>query len=88
MSINQHMDKTMLGLLSTYEQVGYYSSADKIVNIPLGIITGLGTVSLPRIVSFISEKKIMEYKKVVEKSISLVMFMCSAIAFGILALVS
>ena len=27
----------------------------------------------------------MEYKKVVEKSISLVMFMCSAIAFGILA---
>lgn len=85
MSIYQQMDKTMLGLLSTYEQVGYYSSADKIVNIPLGIITGLGTVSLPRIVSLISEKKIMEYKKVVEKSISLVMFMCSAIAFGILA---
>ena len=85
MSIYQQMDKTMLGLLSTYEQVGYYSSADKIVNIPLGIITGLGTVSLPRIVSLISENKIMEYKKVVQKSISLVMFMCSAIAFGILA---
>ena len=85
MSIYQQMDKTMLGLLSTYEQVGYYSSADKIVNIPLGIITGLGTVSLPRIVSFISENKIIEYKKVVEKSISLVLFMCSAIAFGILA---
>lgn len=85
MSIYQQMDKTMLGILSTYEQVGYYSSADKIVNIPLGIITGLGTVSLPRIVSLISENKIMEYKKVVEKSISLVMFMCSAIAFGILA---
>lgn len=85
MSIYQQMDKTMLGLLSTYEQVGYYSSADKIVNIPLGIITGLGMVSLPRIVSLISENKIMEYKKVVQKSISLVMFMCSAIAFGILA---
>lgn len=85
MSIYQQMDKTMLGLLSTYEQVGYYSSADKIVNIPLGVITGLGTVSLPRIVSLISENKIMEYKKVVQKSISLVMFMCSAIAFGILA---
>ena len=85
MSIYQQMDKTMLGVLSTYEQVGYYSSADKIVNIPLGIITGLGTVSLPRIVSLISENKIMEYKKVVEKSISFVMFMCSAIAFGILA---
>lgn len=85
MSIYQQMDKTMLGVLNTYEQVGYYSSADKIVNIPLGIITGLGTVSLPRIVSLISENKIMEYKKVVEKSISLVMFMCSAIAFGILA---
>ena len=85
MSIYQQMDKTMLGVLSTYEQVGYYSSADKIVNIPLGIITGLGTVSLPRIVSLISENKIMEYKKVVEKSISLVMFMCSALAFGILA---
>lgn len=86
MTLYHQMDKTMLGILSTYEQVGYYYNADKIVNIPLGIITGLGTVSLPRIVSLISEKKYDEYNKILNKSFDLVMCMCSAIAFGMLSI--
>lgn len=53
----QQIDKTMLGVLSTYDQVGYYYNTDKVVNIPLGIIAGFGTVSLPRIVSLIAQKR-------------------------------
>lgn len=86
-TLYQQIDKTMLGILSTYDQVGYYYNADKVVNIPLGIIAGFGTVSLPRIVSLIVTKKYDEYKKLVAKSISLIMFLCSAIVFGIITIV-
>lgn len=83
MSVYHQMDKTMLGILSSYTETGYYYNADKIINIPMGIITGLGIVSLPRISAIISEKKIDEYKNIFFKSFNLIMFMCSAIAFGI-----
>lgn len=82
----QQIDKTMLGVLSTYDQVGYYYNTDKVVNIPLGIIAGFGTVSLPRIVSLIAQKKIDEYIGLVSKSVSLIMFMCSAIVFGLMTI--
>ena len=64
MSVYHQMDKTMLGILSSYTETGYYYNADKIINIPMGIITGLGIVSLPRISAIISEKKIDEYKNI------------------------
>lgn len=48
MSVYHIMDKTMLGALSSYEQSGYYYNADKLINIPLCIINGIGTVMLPR----------------------------------------
>lgn len=54
------MDKTMLGVLSTYKQVGYYYNADKIINIPIGILTGVGTVMLPRMTALNKEGKLKE----------------------------
>ncbi len=47
-TINHSTDKTMLGMFSTYEQVGYYYNIEKIISVPLGILTGIGTVLLPR----------------------------------------
>ena len=44
MSVYHIMDKTMLGILSTTTESGYYYNADKVVNIPLGILVGIGTV--------------------------------------------
>ena len=50
MSVYHIMDKTMLGLLSTYKQVGYYYNADKIINrvimmlSPILVIKGLSLV--------------------------------------------
>lgn len=85
MTLYHQMDKTMLGLLSTYEEVGYYYNADKIINILLGIITGLGTVSLPRMTALIAEGKQQEYKNILEKSVAVVMISCTAVAFGIVS---
>lgn len=43
------VNKTMLGVMSTTQEVGFYESADKIVKISLASITAIGGVMLPRI---------------------------------------
>lgn len=48
MSVYHIMDKTMLGLLSTYKQVGYYYNADKIINIPIGILIKICMITIQR----------------------------------------
>lgn len=83
-SIYKLMDKIMLGNMTTYMQVGYYENAGKIINIPMGIITALGTVMLPRMSNMIAKgerQKAIEYIKI---SIKLVTLIGSAIAFGLI----
>ena len=53
-SIYKVMDKIMLGNMSSYDQVGFYNNAEKIINIPMGIITALGTVMLPRMSNIVA----------------------------------
>lgn len=84
-SVYHIMDKTMLGLLSTYTQVGYYYNADKIINIPIGVITGVGTVILPRITSLNKEGKQEEAEKLFLLSIELIIVVSTAMACGISA---
>lgn len=50
-SIYTIMDKSMVGWLSTYEQLGFYYNVDKVINIPFGIISGLISVLYPRLSS-------------------------------------
>lgn len=83
MSVYHIMDKTMLGLLSTYDEVGYYYNADKIINIPIGIITGVGTVMLPRMTALIDENKINETNKLFSLSVESVFVVSTAMACGI-----
>lgn len=46
-SIYRIMDKTMLGSIVGLTELGYYEAAEKILNIPIGIITAMGNVMLP-----------------------------------------
>ena len=58
------MSKIMLGNLSTITEVGYYENAEKVINVPISIITAIGTVMLPSVSNLISkgeEKKVEEY---------------------------
>lgn len=86
MSVYHIMDKTMLGVLSTYEQVGFYYNADKIINIPIGILTGVGTVMLPRMTALNKEGKLKEAKKLFLLSIELIVVVAVAMACGISAI--
>lgn len=84
-SLYRIMDKIMLGLLSNINEVGYYEQADKMVTVPLGIITALGTVMLPRISNLVSKgenQRILEY---IKKSVNFMMFLAFPMCFGMIA---
>ena len=85
MTVYHTMDKTMLGILSTYEQSGYYYNSDKIVQIPLLVINGIGTVMLPRMSSLLAEKKQREADKLFMITMEGVAAVSIAIACGITA---
>lgn len=84
-SLYKIMDKIMLGILSNITEVGYYESAEKIINVPLALISALGTVMLPRISNMLvtgDEKMATSY---ISKSISFIMFLSFAMCFGIIS---
>lgn len=88
MSIYHIMDKTMLGYISNYRQSGLYYNADKIINIPIGVISGVSTVLLPRMSHLASSGKIKEAENLFYTSLELVVMVASAMSFGIAAVVT
>lgn len=76
----------MLGDMSTYTQVGLYQNAEKIINVPMGIITALGTVMLPRMSNIIAKGEKGKTVLYIRTSIKLVTILCSAIAFGLMGI--
>ena len=86
MSVFHIMDKTMLDWLGTESEVGYYYSADKIINIPLSIITALGTVMLPRVANEYEKGNSTGIYSMLRKSTELTIFMTCAVGIGIAAI--
>ena len=82
-SLYTMMDKVMLGAMSTMNQVGFYEGASKILNIPLGVITALGTVMLPRMSNLAAKRKVRESGKYIYNSMIFAMFLASGMMFGI-----
>ncbi len=86
-SVYRIMDKTMIGLLSSVTQLGYYENAEKIINIPIAVITALGTVMLPRM-SYLLENKSEDVEKTISQSLKLSMLLAMNMFFGILLIAS
>lgn len=84
-SIYKVMDKIMLGNMSTMIEVGLYENAEKIINIPMGIITALGTVMLPKVSNLVANGKNEESLKYMNSSINFVVFMSTALILGLVA---
>lgn len=85
-SIYKVMDKIMLGNMAVYAEVGYYQNAEKIINIPMGIITALGTVMLPRMSNIIAKGNKKKTEQYIRISVKFVTILCSAIAFGLMGI--
>lgn len=85
-SIYKVMDKIMLGTLTSVYQVGIYENSEKIIGIPTGIITALGTVMMPRISALLSEKKediAIKYTKISFKYFTIIAI---AMIFGLIGI--
>lgn len=85
-SIYKLMDKIMLGLISDNLQLGFYDSAEKIVNIPVALISSLGVTMLPRISSLNSEGKTNKAQIYLQQTFILVLIITIFFSFGYYAL--
>ena len=83
-SIYKIMDKIMLGAMSTVIEVGFFTNSERIISIPLGIITALGTVMLPKMSNLLSNGKNNEAKKYVNLSLKFSMFISIGAIFGLI----
>lgn len=86
LSVYKIMDKIMLGNMTDMLQVGFYENAEKIINIPMGVITALATVMLPKISNLIANGDEQRAEKYVKKSMEFEFMTSSAVAFGIIAI--
>ena len=82
-SIYKVMDKIMLGSLSSITQVGLYEYAERIINIPVGIITAFGTVMMPRISALVSDKADGKISNYMQQSFKYFSLIAIGMAFGL-----
>lgn len=78
-SIYRIMDKTMIGTFTDTIELGNYESAEKVINIPVSIITAFGTVMLP----YMSKKKGSEIKNSLDINFELILFIILPILVGL-----
>lgn len=80
------MDKTLLGLLSTTEQVGYYEQSYKIVFMIASLIGVSGTVMLPRTSALIENKDFLKLKQVLHQGVSYTILLVLPITLGFMVI--
>ena len=79
------MDKIMLGAMSSTVEVGFYHSSERVLQVPMALVTSLGTVMQPRMSNLISKDTEKEYlASVMVKSIALALFLSTSLGFGIM----
>lgn len=85
MTVYHVMDKTMLGAISSYSQTGYYYNADKVINIPVSVINGTGTVLMPRMAALAQDGADGQKNTIFRLSLEGLFLVSAAMALGIAA---
>lgn len=67
-------------------QVAYYGYAEKIINIPLAVITALGTVMMPRLANLHSNDNKEAISQYLKKTIEFAMFLSIPMMAGLIAI--
>ncbi|MCI5522538.1 MAG: flippase [Spirochaetia bacterium] len=78
------IDSVMLGFMLTDTAVGYYSAANKIKNLVVGLITAILATLLPRSTYYIGKNQTDDYNKIISKSLNLTLFFSLPAAIGIM----
>ena len=77
------LDKTMLGTLSTVENVGLYEQSQKIIRLVLGIVTSLGVVMLPRMSNTFISGNVKKMNEYLNKSLKGVIYVSIPMSLGL-----
>lgn len=80
------MDKTMLGVLSTNNQVAFYEYSQKIVKMVLALINSIGVVMMPRMANIIGSGRKEEVPRIIEKTFKYVSYIAIPMAFGLMGI--
>lgn len=81
------LDKTMLGILSNnMSEVGFYSQAQRLVQVALKFITALGTVMMPHVSDAFSCKDFKKINKSIMKSMRFVFLISIPMMFGLMGI--
>lgn len=79
------LDKSMIGFLSSLEQVGFYTQAERIVRSILELTSALGVVMLPRMSYIFSQGNHEQMNQYLNKSLNAVSYISIPMAFGLMA---
>ena len=79
------LDRTLLGVLGSYSDVGIYEQGQKLTSILLTVVSSLGTVMLPRVSNLLSDNKHKEAENMVKFSFTLYNLIIFPMVFGLLA---
>jgi len=82
-SIYTLLDTVMLGFITNYEEVGYYSTAMQMSKAALSVITSLSIVAVPRISAFLSSNDYDKINELINKAFSVVAFMAFPVTVGL-----
>lgn len=85
-SIYRVMDKIMLGTFTSMEVVGYYESAEKLLTIPMGLISSFSAVMMPKMSNLLGKGEEKAAKNLFNTSMEMAMCIGIAIAFGIVSI--
>lgn len=77
------LDKTMVGALTTVEQVGYFDQSEKIVKAAMGLVTALGVVMLPRMSNIFANGDKEKMDSYLNKSLKGVAYIAVPMTVGI-----
>lgn len=84
-SVYTTLDKIMLGMMSSEEQVAFFSYSERISRLPLSVLQALGVVMMPRMSYLLMEGQREKALRLLKNSIWIMLAASMALAFGISA---
>lgn len=85
-TIYELLDTVILGFLTDYKSVSYYTAAMRLTKAPLTIFASLTAVLIPRLSFSHNQNDTFEVKRLIEKSLSFIFLLAIPIVIGELAL--
>ena len=84
-NVYRTMDKVMVTALAGTAENGLYENAEKIIYCLSGFISAIGSVMMPKVAHMQQQGRTEEIRRHIERSMSLILCMVTAMAFGVAA---